>query len=130
MSWLYRLPSSPSFHRVPIFDIHSYFAIMITAGILAVTVAASLPLSFATPTATKRAEPGPWCDDLGPSAFDTSPNFQLTAYNKTGDDTTGVPLVLGFTGTGQDVDGTTITFTVLSVSSSYSLSYVHHDPDA
>ncbi|KAI0743001.1 hypothetical protein C8Q80DRAFT_947918 [Daedaleopsis nitida] len=79
-------------------------------GLLALTVVASLPSSFATPTAAKRAEPGPWCDGLGPSAFDTYPNFQLTAFNKTGD-TTGVPLVLGFTGTGKDVDGATITFT-------------------
>lgn len=44
-----------------------------------------------------RAAPGPWCDGLGPGAFDEAFNVTLAAWNTTGTNTntTGAPLVLG-----------------------------------
>ncbi|KAI0808041.1 hypothetical protein C8Q74DRAFT_1363467 [Fomes fomentarius] len=90
-----------------------------SAALLAFSFAAMLQSTSAIPASANSSAPGPWCDGLGPSVFDTSPDFRLTAFNKTGPDTTGTPLVLGFTGTGEDVDGAIITFTVLSTVQSH-----------
>lgn len=66
-----------------------------------------------------RSTPGPWCDGLGPGAFDIAYNFTLAAYNNTwpNTNTTGLPLVLGQNGatTGAEFKVLSVRFNYLSL---------------
>ncbi len=69
--------------------------------------------AFASPIANlARDEPGPWCNGLGPGAFDIAYNFTLGAYNSTlpNSNSTGAPVVMGQAGA---VDGAS--FKIFSV---------------
>ncbi|PSR77075.1 hypothetical protein PHLCEN_2v8064 [Hermanssonia centrifuga] len=73
--------------------------------------------AFASPIANlARDEPGPWCNGLGPGAFDIAYNFTLDAYNSTlpNSNSTGAPVVIGQAGA---VDGAS--FKIFSTWASY-----------
>ncbi len=69
---------------------------MFTSLVLSALLATA---AFAMP-ASKRQEPGPWCDGLGAGAFDVASGFSLAAYNTStpNANTTGAPLVFGQAG--------------------------------
>ncbi|KAL1943735.1 hypothetical protein VTO73DRAFT_4180 [Trametes versicolor] len=69
---------------------------MLALSLLALGLSAVSTMAFPA-VKLPRAAPGPWCDGLGPGAFDEAFNVTLAAWNTTGTNTntTGAPLVLG-----------------------------------